>query len=114
MCAALLAGGISCMHFVASTHCEYRFKHYSDPRAVHSRNIQIIVAGALCIAAGLAVVGFLVLSYLRDRLRMKRSTKVMLNCAMFAPNGLLLVTPQGMLPAQEITDKYHHRTFSAK
>ena len=100
------------MHFVASTHCIYRFKHYSEPNAVHSRNVQIIVAGVLCAAAAVTVGIFLLMSHLRGRLRKQRSKKVMLNCAMFHPDGRLLVTTEGMLPAQEITDKYHHRTFN--
>jgi hypothetical protein len=100
------------MHFIASTNCVYRFKHYSEPNAVRSRNIQVIVAGILCAAAAIAVGVFLLMSRLRDRLRKKRSKKVMLNCAMFHPDGRLLVTTEGMLPAREITNKYHHRTFS--
>ena len=112
VCAVLLASGVSAMHFTASTKCIYHFQHHSKPSAVRSRNIQVIVAGILCGAAGVAFLCYLLVIRHRARILKNTSQKVMLACAMFAPNGRLLVTTEGGFPAREITDKYNHRTFS--
>lgn len=112
ICALLLAGGVSAMHFTASTKCVYHFKHYSKPSAVRSRNIQVIVAGILCGTAAVTFLCYLLFNRHRARILKNTSQKVMLACAMFDPNGRLLVTTEGVLPAREITDKYNHRTFS--
>ncbi|KAK3654545.1 hypothetical protein LTR56_003191 [Elasticomyces elasticus] len=112
LCASLLAGGVSAMHFTASTKCIYRFRGYNGDSAIQSRNTQVAVAGALSGLAGFIVVGVLFFTRHRSRLLKIRSQKVMLACAMFDPDGKILVTTEGVLPAREITDKYQHRTFS--
>ncbi|KAK5116696.1 hypothetical protein LTR62_007370 [Meristemomyces frigidus] len=113
MCASLLAGGVSAMHFTASTHCSYLYKGtQNQPTAISSRNVQVAVAGGLSVAAALTVVGVLLFSRHRARVLKTRSQKVMLACAMFDPDGRILVTTEGVLPAREITDKYQHRTFN--
>ena len=111
LCAVTLAGGVSAMHFTASTNCIYRFKDYNAPAAIHSRNIQVIVAGILCGTAAVIVLCVLFITRHRARVMRKRSQKVMLACAMFDPDGRILVTTEGVLPAREITDRYNHRTF---
>ncbi|KAK3074721.1 hypothetical protein LTR53_002596 [Teratosphaeriaceae sp. CCFEE 6253] len=112
LCACLLAGGVSAMHFTASTNCNYHFKSYNGQGAILSRNTQVAVAGALSCLAGLIVIGVLLFTRHRTRILKTSSQKVMLACAMFDPNGKILVTTEGVLPAREITDKYQHRTFS--
>lgn len=111
-CAFLLAGGVSAMHFTASTQCIYTLQHYNNPGAIRSRNVQVAVAGALCGAAACSVVAVLFFTRHRSRVLKSRSQKVMLACAMFDPQGRILVTTEGVLPAREITDRYQHRSFS--
>lgn len=111
LCAAALAGGVSAMHFVASTSCRYEFLAFNSASDITSRDTQVIVAGALCGAAALLVMGAIFVSRARNRLLRSKSQKVMLACAMFDPAGRVLVTTEGVLPSREITDKYNHRTF---
>ncbi|TKA27206.1 hypothetical protein B0A50_04543 [Salinomyces thailandicus] len=112
LCAMFLAGGVCAMHFTASTGCIYRLQSYNGPHGIDSRNTQVAVAGALCGAAAAIIVGVLIFARYRTRVLKTRSQKVMLACAMFDPNGRILVTTEGVMPAREITDKYQHRTFS--
>lgn len=112
LCAVALAGGVSAMHFTASTNCIYKLKHYNSHDAIKSRDIQVIIAGILCGAAASVVLCVLFLTRHRTRLLKKSSQKVMLASAMFDPNGRVLVTTEGVLPARQITDKYNHRTFN--
>lgn len=112
VCAMLLAGGVCAMHFTASTGCTYKLQHLNGAHAIDSRNTQVAVAAALCGAAAAIVVGVMIFTRHRQQVLKTRSQKVMLACAMFDPAGRILVTTEGILPAREITDKYHHRTFS--
>ncbi|KAK1054583.1 hypothetical protein LTS16_000227 [Friedmanniomyces endolithicus] len=112
LCAALLAGGVSAMHFTASTKCQYYLRGYNGSGAIRARNTQVAVAGALSGLAGVTVIGVLFFTRHRRQILKTRSKKVMLACAMFDPDGRILVTTEGVLPAREITDKYQHRTFS--
>ncbi|KXT07021.1 hypothetical protein AC578_7125 [Pseudocercospora eumusae] len=111
MCAAALAGGVSAMHFTASTSCQYEFRSVNSGKDIDSRDTQVIVAGVLCATAAFMVLGVLVITRTRYRILRNRSQKVMLACAMFDPKGRVLVTTDGVLPSREITDKYVHRTF---
>lgn len=111
LCAMSLAGGVSAMHFTASTSCIYHLQSFNSDSKNSSRDIQVIVAGVMCGAAAFLVMGFLLISRSRDRLLRNRSQKVTLACAIFDPAGRILVTTEGALPSREITDKYHHRTF---
>ena len=112
ICAMMLAGGVCAMHFTASTGCIYKLRNYNGPNAIHSRNTQVAVAGALCGAAAAIVIGVMIFTRYRARVLKTRSQKIMLACAMFDPDGRILVTTEGVMPAREITDKYQHRTFS--
>jgi NO-binding membrane sensor protein with MHYT domain len=111
LCAIVLAGGVSAMHFTASTNCIYQFKHRNAPAAIHSRDVQVIVAGVLCGTAGIIVLCVLFFTRHRTRLLKAGSKKIMVACAMFDPDGRVLVTTEGALPSREITEKYNHRTF---
>lgn len=112
LCAMALAGGVSAMHFTASTNCIYKLRDYNSHDAIRSRDIQVIIAGILCGAAASIVLCVLFFTQHRTRVLKRSSQKVMLACAMFDPNGRVLVTTEGVLPARQITDKYNHRTFS--
>ena len=112
LCAALLAGGVSAMHFTASTKCVYVLRGYNGAGAIASRNTQVTVAGVLCAAAAAIILCVMFIARHRASLLKTRSQKVMLACVMFDPDGRLLVTTEGVLPSREITDRYQHRTFS--
>lgn len=110
-CAMALAGGISAMHFTASTSCSYTLRRYNTQAQMRSRNVQVLIAGVLCGTAALFVLSYLLIAQHRQRLTKRRSQKVMLASAVFDPSGRILVTTEGLLPCKEITDKYNQRTF---
>ncbi|KAF2722533.1 hypothetical protein K431DRAFT_245067 [Polychaeton citri CBS 116435] len=112
LCASLLSGGVTSMHFTASTGCIYKLKHFTNRGSLMARNIQVIVAGALCGTAALTVFGVLFFTQYRARILKGRSQKVMLACAIFDPQGRIMVTTEGVLPAREITNRYHHCSFN--
>jgi NO-binding membrane sensor protein with MHYT domain len=111
LCGILLAGGVTSMHFTASTHCTYTLVRYNTPEQTNSRNIQVIIAGTICGATAVIVFFFQHLVRMRTRAVRARSQKVTLACVVFNPDGRILVTTEGVLPSREITDKYNHRTF---
>jgi NO-binding membrane sensor protein with MHYT domain len=111
LCAMLLAGGVSSMHFTASTHCTYTLLRYNGDREINSRNIQVIIAGTICGATAVIVLLFQYLVRMRAQAVRARSQKVTLACVVFSPDGRILVTTEGVLPCREIKDKYNHRTF---
>lgn len=111
LCAMALAGGISAMHFTASTSCSYKLRHYNTRAQMRSRNVQVIIAGVLCGTSAILVLAYLLIARHRERLTKRRSQKVMLASAVFDPSGRILVTTEGLLPSKEITDKYNQRTF---
>lgn len=87
LCALVLAGGVSAMHFTASTHCVYTIKDLHSPAALRSRNLQVIIAAALCGAAALITLCVLLYREWVDRKNRTKSQKVVLACAMFDPDG---------------------------
>lgn len=87
LCAMVLAGGVSAMHFTASTHCVYNIRDYHSAAALRSRNLQVIIAAALCGAAALITLAVLLYRERGDRKNKIRSQKVMLACAMFDADG---------------------------
>ncbi|GAB7364874.1 hypothetical protein MBLNU230_g5665t1 [Neophaeotheca triangularis] len=111
-CAALLAGGVSAMHFTASVGCQYKLRGLNDPGAIHGRNVQVAVAGGLVGGAAVVVLIVLLISRQRAIAMRQRSQKIMLACAMFDPDGRVMVTTEGVLPSRQITDKYNHRSFA--
>lgn len=111
MCAMALAAGVSAMHFLAATGCTYKVMAYNSSAQIRSRNIQVVIAGVMCGASALLVMGGLLIARSKEARVKTRSQKVMVACAMFDPAGRILVTTEGILPAREITDKYNHRTF---
>lgn len=111
-CAALLSGGVSAMHFTASVGCRYKLRAFNDPGAIHGRNIQVAVAGGLVGGAAVVVLVVLLIARHRAVVLRQRSQKIMLACAMFDPDGRVMVTTEGVLPSRQITDKYHHPSFA--
>ena len=109
--AVSLAGGVSAMHFTASTSCTYTFKHVNSLSAIKSRNIQVIVAGSLCGLALLLVLFLVYFTHYRTQVLKSKSQKIMLSCAFFDGGGRVLVTSEGVLPSRELTEKFNHRTF---
>ncbi|KAF2160406.1 hypothetical protein M409DRAFT_70548 [Zasmidium cellare ATCC 36951] len=111
LCAMSLAGGVSAMHFTASTNCTYTLRHFNSVADITSRNSQVIIAGVMCGTAAFFVFGFLIYTQWRSHMFKNRSQQITVACAIFDPAGRVLVTTEGVLPSRKITHKYNHRTF---
>jgi hypothetical protein len=109
-CASFLAAGVSAMHFTASVGCRYIFQHYAD--AGRKRDVQVLIAGILCGASALTFLTYLFVTRHKASSNKKRASKVVLTCAVFDPNGRILVNTDGTLPAREITDRYNSAGFT--
>jgi hypothetical protein len=109
-CASFLAAGVSAMHFTASVGCRYVFQHYAD--AGRKRDVQVLIAGILCGASALTFLTYLFVTRHKASSNKKRASKVVLTCAVFDPNGRILVNTDGTLPAREITDRYNSAGFT--
>ncbi|KAK4496633.1 hypothetical protein PRZ48_012613 [Zasmidium cellare] len=111
LCAMSLAGGVSAMHFTASTNCTYTLRHYNSAADITSRNSQVIIAGVMCGTAAIFVFGFLIYAQYRGYMFKNRSQQITVACAIFDYTGKVLVTTEGVLPSRKITEKYNSRTF---
>ncbi|KAF2480066.1 hypothetical protein BDY17DRAFT_327049 [Neohortaea acidophila] len=110
-CAVFLAAGVTSMHFTAATKCIYRLKAFHGPAALHSRNVQVIVAGVICGSAGLGALCFLLITRRRTAVLKRCSQKVMTSCAIFDAAGRILVTTDGVLPSREVADQFYMKPF---
>ncbi|EXJ78586.1 hypothetical protein A1O1_08987 [Capronia coronata CBS 617.96] len=110
ICGAILAVAVSGMHWTAAVGTMYKWKGDS---AVHSRlNSQTtIVAATLSMGACMVL---LVIAFIRSR-RMRRARikaqRLVLACAYFDEDGKLMVTEEGILPSEKITNHYLEKTF---
>ncbi|KAI9829072.1 MAG: hypothetical protein M1832_000095 [Thelocarpon impressellum] len=111
LCAILLAGTVSGMHWVASVGTQYRFRYAMDAQQHVSRDQTAIIVIALSLSSCALL---LILALFAQRRRAKsadRTKQVVLACVAFDKDGRLMVTPEGLLPSQKITNSYIERSF---
>ncbi|KAI9890699.1 MAG: hypothetical protein M1814_003768 [Vezdaea aestivalis] len=112
LCALLLAAAVSGMHWLASTGTEYRFKSVkATTDAQMSLNDTVIAVIVLAVSCCTLLLG---LAFIAQRKRLQsadRAQQVVLACATFDSQGRLLVTSEGLLPSQKITNSYIERSF---
>ncbi|KAI0385317.1 FAD dependent oxidoreductase-domain-containing protein [Hypomontagnella monticulosa] len=107
--ACLLAGAVSGMHWVASVGTQYRLKSLNT-RAQLSQSQAIIVVACLLVFAILFMVGSVIYAIWVTRRNTIKAQQVVLAAAVFDWSGRILVSPEGMLPSEKITDTYVERT----
>ncbi|CAI7623754.1 unnamed protein product [Penicillium glandicola] len=112
ICACLLAGAVSGMHWTAAAGTSYRDHDRQVMNGTQLSRSQVVI-----VCTVLACVSCLILSMcavLAGRNRRKSTTRahqLVLACAYFDPTGRIMVTPQAMLPTRKIVDHYIGRTF---
>ncbi|KAI9680496.1 MAG: hypothetical protein M1817_003936 [Caeruleum heppii] len=112
LCAVLLAGGVSGMHWLASVGTQYRYREPNSlMRSSISRDETVIIVIALSFAACAMLLVVAIVAQRRRQQSANRAKQVVLACATFDPEGRLLVTPEGLLPSQKITNSYIERSF---
>ncbi|KAJ9613009.1 hypothetical protein H2200_002950 [Cladophialophora chaetospira] len=110
LCGAILATAVSGMHWTAAVGTIYHW--HGDLRGHgNSRSQTAVIAAALSMSS---CVVLLIVAFIRGR--NKRTAKVkaqrlVLACAYFDEEGNLMVTQEGSLPSEKITNHYVEKTF---
>lgn len=104
--AIILAGAVSGMHWCASTGTQYRLVALNNGLNEASRNTTVIIViclsvGACFIIAGTAFYTARVMSRYAHK-----AQQVILATAIFDKDGRVLVSPEGLLPSEKITDSF--------
>lgn len=104
--AILLAGAVSGMHWCAATGTQYRLIDLNPSNNHTSRNTTIIIVICLSIGACLIMAGtFIYTARVMSRYASK-AQQVVLATAIFDKQGRVLVSPEGLLPSEKITDSF--------
>ncbi|KAL8282094.1 hypothetical protein RB597_009687 [Gaeumannomyces tritici] len=103
----ILAGAVSGMHWCASGGTQYRLTALKSNTASElSRNTTVIIVMCLALGASFLMGGLAIyLAYVTKRFA-NRARKVQLAAAMFDRQGRVMVSPDGFLPCEKITDSF--------
>jgi len=112
VCACLLAGAVSGMHWVATVGTSYTLINATTTHSSNGRNTNLIVAIVISLLSCIVCMTFAVLTQRRKKELADRAQHVVLASATFDPEGKILVTQEGLLPAQKITKQYNQRSFN--
>ncbi|KAL1957888.1 hypothetical protein VTO42DRAFT_5453 [Malbranchea cinnamomea] len=111
--ALILAVAATGMHYTASAGTTYhRIVDEVNTSGQVSPAETVIVCTVLACVACVVLLGLAVLGNQRDKLSNHRVRQLVLACAYFDPSGNVMVSPDGSLPTQKITDQYIDRTFA--
>ncbi|OAA72039.1 mhyt [Akanthomyces lecanii RCEF 1005] len=103
LCAAVLAGAVSGMHWCAAVGTQYVLVGMSTGSGM-SRDTTIIIVICLAIAAFLVTGACAVYSIIVRRSYASRAQQVVLAVAVFDKRGRILVNKEGLLPTEVVTD----------
>lgn len=112
--AILLAGAVSGMHWCASTGTQYRLVALNQGANETSRTTTVIIViclslGACFIIGGTVIYTARVMSRYADK-----AQQVVLATAIFDKQGRVLVSPEGLLPSEKITDSFLEKVCVAQ
>lgn len=107
--AHLLAGAVSGMYWVAAVGTNYRLKHTnSNPQLSQSQAIIIVIC--LLIPAAFFMAGSIIYATRVTRRNASKAQHIVLAAAVFDKSGRILVSSDGLLPSEKITDAYVEKT----
>ncbi|KAI0884814.1 FAD dependent oxidoreductase-domain-containing protein [Annulohypoxylon maeteangense] len=107
--AFVLAGAVSGMHWVAAVGTQYRLLHL-DERAQITHSQDLKVATSLSVIAVFFIIGSIIYESWLTRRNANKAQQIVLGVAVFDKSGRILVSPDGLLPSEKITDTYVERT----
>ncbi|KAK2607828.1 hypothetical protein N8I77_006477 [Diaporthe amygdali] len=108
--AVLLAGAVSGMHWCASTGTSYKLIALAGDNNQLSRNETVIVVICLSVGACLVMATFAVYTARIMSRYASKAQQVVLAAAVFDKHGRVLVSPDGLLPSEKITDSFLEKT----
>ncbi|KAK3935708.1 hypothetical protein QBC46DRAFT_358017 [Diplogelasinospora grovesii] len=109
-CAIVLAGAVSGMHWCAAVGTSYRLLHANPASGHSSRDTTVIVVACLSVGACLVMAGTAIYSARIRKRYASKAQRITLAAAVFDRQGRILVTPDGLLPSEEITSTFLQRT----
>ncbi|KAI1210521.1 FAD dependent oxidoreductase-domain-containing protein [Annulohypoxylon truncatum] len=107
--AFVLAGAVSGMHWVAAVGTQYRLVHLNERDKI-SQSQDLRVAASLSIIAVFFIIASIVYESWLTKRRENKAQQIVLGVAVFDKSGRILVSPDGLLPSEKITDTYVERT----
>lgn len=110
--AVVLAGAVSGMHWCASTGTQYRLISLNSENSQSSRSSTVIVVICLSIGAAFITAGIAMYTAHVKRRYAHKAQQVVLAAAVFDKSGRILVSPDGLLPSEKITDTYIEKSSS--
>nr|KMM68224.1 hypothetical protein CPAG_04555 [Coccidioides posadasii RMSCC 3488] len=113
LCASILAVAVSGMHWTASVGTSYRVKRiFLDNGGQLSSSQTVIVCTTLSCAACAFLIFLAIFTKRQYNRSAHRVGQLVLASAFFDPSGGVMVSPEGLLPTQKITNQYIDRTFA--
>ncbi|KAJ2897959.1 uncharacterized protein MKZ38_004288 [Zalerion maritima] len=105
-CANILAGAVSGMHWCAAKGTSYRLSSLQHAQSEMGRNATIAVV--ICLAAGASIImaGSAIYSARTRQWYASKSQQIILAAAVFDDKRRILVSPDGFLPSEKITDTF--------
>ncbi|EHY52767.1 hypothetical protein ABEF92_002521 [Exophiala dermatitidis] len=110
ICGAILAAAVSGMHWTAAVGTKYRWKKGKTGHG-HLRTETTAVASALSMAACIVLLAAAFIRGRRMRVARIKAQRLVLACAYFDEDGKLMVTEEGILPSEKITNHYLEKNF---
>ncbi|KAI0205788.1 hypothetical protein F4808DRAFT_244769 [Astrocystis sublimbata] len=107
----LLASAVSGMHWCAATGTEYRLVRLSSTSTSERMTIVVVIT-VLSFVAALIVIGVATYGNWVTRSNTSKARSVVLAAAVFDRSGRILVSPDGLLPSEKVTDTYIEKASS--
>ncbi|KAG5976615.1 hypothetical protein E4U56_001700 [Claviceps arundinis] len=104
-CAMVLAGAVSGMHWCAAVGTRYRLVMVTPGKGVSRQNTMIVVI-CLAISAGVLMTCLAIYSTWVRHDYASKSQQVVLAAGVFDDKGRIMVTQDGYLPSEVVTDTY--------
>lgn len=110
ICAIVLAGAVSGMHWCASTGTQYRLVKLNSMNTDLSRIATVVVVICLSVGACVIIAGIAFTTNQIMKRSAQKAQQVVLAVAVFDKQGRLLVSPDGLLPSEKITETFVGRS----
>ncbi|CAK7216033.1 hypothetical protein SBRCBS47491_002693 [Sporothrix bragantina] len=110
ICAVVLAGAVSGMHWCASTGTKYRMLKLNTGNSDLSRIATVVVVICLSVGACLIIGAMAFTTNQVMKRSAQKAQQVVLAVAIFDKHGRLLVSPDGLLPSEKITETFVGRS----
>ncbi|CAK7225122.1 hypothetical protein SCUCBS95973_005752 [Sporothrix curviconia] len=110
ICAVVLAGAVSGMHWCAATGTKYRMIKLNTGNSDLSRIATVVVVVCLSVGACLIIAAMAFTTNQVMKRSAQKAQQVVLAVAIFDKYGRLLVSPDGLLPSEKITETFVGRS----